>query len=107
MRESIIENYLVKFIKSYGGLCLKFSSPARRSVPDRICLLSNNAGLALSFFFVECKATGQVASPAQEREHKRLRDLGYTVFVVDSKAQVSALKHDIEGPAWYLKKSLH
>ena len=85
-RESSVENYLVKQIKLRGGTAYKFSSPARRAVPDRLIVLSY-----APIFFVECKAFGEPATPAQKREHVKLRNLNQKVFVVDSKKQIDEL----------------
>ncbi|WP_442596367.1 VRR-NUC domain-containing protein [Parapusillimonas sp. JC17] len=79
MRESQIEARLVRRIRELGGIAYKFTSPARRSVPDRLCIMPG--GLA---FFVECKRPGERPTEAQHREHDRLRALGQTVLVVDS-----------------------
>lgn len=38
MKESHIENYLVRKVKEYGGLCYKFISPGNPGVPDRIII---------------------------------------------------------------------
>ncbi|MGJ0638233.1 VRR-NUC domain-containing protein [Xenorhabdus bovienii] len=80
IRESVIENHLVKEIKKAGGIAYKFTSPGRRSVPDRICILPGGRIL-----FVECKAPGERPRPDQIREHERLRALGCEVVVLDSK----------------------
>lgn len=79
MRESEIEARLVHRVRQAGGIAYKFTSPSRRSVPDRLCVLPD--GLA---FFVECKRPGEKPTEAQAREHERLRALGQTVLVVDS-----------------------
>lgn len=84
--ESVVENYLRDRIKDLGGIAYKFTSPARRSVPDRLVLLPGGR-----IEFVECKATGEKPTPNQLNEHQRLRGFGFTVFVVDSKAQVDDL----------------
>lgn len=83
MREKDIESHLVKRVKECGGIPYKFVSPQRVGVPDRICVLPGNMIL-----FVELKAPGQKPRPEQEREHKRLRDLGCKVLVLDTKEQV-------------------
>ena len=83
MRESEVENYLVKRVKERGGVPYKFKSPARRGVPDRLCAMPG--GLTI---FVELKAPGEEPRPDQAREHQRLRDLGCKVLVLDSKLQV-------------------
>ncbi|MGJ0624123.1 VRR-NUC domain-containing protein [Xenorhabdus bovienii] len=80
IRESVIENHLVKEIKKAGGIAYKFVSPGRRAVPDRICVLPGGRIL-----FVECKAPGERPRPDQIREHERLRALGCEVVVLDSK----------------------
>lgn len=54
-------------------------------MPDRICVVPRG------IFFVECKATGKVATAAQLREHALLRELSQSVYVVDSKQAVDEL----------------
>ncbi len=88
MREKFIENQLRLAIERSGGTCEKFSSPGRTSVPDRIC--SMRAG---EVFFVECKQPGEKATPAQLRDHKRRRDRGFRVFVIDNVQQINRLVH--------------
>ncbi|WP_025120638.1 MULTISPECIES: VRR-NUC domain-containing protein [unclassified Serratia (in: enterobacteria)] len=79
-RESVIESNLVKQVKAAGGTAYKFTSPGHRSVPDRLVLLPGGRAV-----FVECKAPGEAPRPDQVREHNRLRALGFTVVVLDSK----------------------
>ncbi|MBU4684719.1 VRR-NUC domain-containing protein [Cedecea davisae] len=79
-RESLIEKHLVAEVKKAGGVAFKFVSPGRRSVPDRIVLLPGGR-----LVFVECKAPGKPPRDDQLREHERLRALGFTVVVLDSK----------------------
>ena len=79
-RESLIEKHLVTEVKKAGGVAFKFVSPGRRSVPDRIVLLPGGR-----LVFVECKAPGKPPRSDQLREHERLRALGFTVVVLDSK----------------------
>lgn len=83
MRESVIEAYLVKRVKEAGGTAYKFTSPQRRSVPDRLVLMPGGRAA-----FVECKATGEKPTEAQAREHARLWSLGFPVLVIDSKPAV-------------------
>lgn len=80
VRESIIEKHLVDEVKKIGGIAYKFVSPGRRSVPDRIVMLPGGR-----LVFVECKAPGKPPRADQLREHERLRALGFTVVVLDSK----------------------
>ncbi|ECY1035015.1 VRR-NUC domain-containing protein [Salmonella enterica] len=80
VRENLIEKHLVAEVKKAGGIAYKFVSPGRRSVPDRIVLLPGGC-----LVFVECKAPGKPPRADQRREHERLRALGFTVVVLDSK----------------------
>lgn len=83
MRESVIEKHLTDRIKDLGGLAPKFKSPQRKNVPDRIVLMPG-----ASIEFVELKATGEEPNDGQLREHERLRALGFTVLVIDSKEEI-------------------
>ena len=84
MREKVIEEYLRKKVKDVlSGIAYKFTSPGRRSVPDRVCLLPGGRVV-----FVELKAPGKKPTDGQLREHKRLRDLGFQVDVIDTKEGV-------------------
>lgn len=80
IRESAIENNLVKKVKAAGGTAYKFTSPGRKAVPDRLVLLPGGRVV-----FVECKAPGELPRADQVREHNRLRALGFKVVVLDSK----------------------
>ena len=86
MDEKTIERELVKRVKEEGGIAYKFTSPNRRSVPDRLCLLPGG-----KILFVECKAPGKKPTKLQAREHERLRAMGFEVVVVDDKKDANAL----------------
>ena len=77
--EKTIEVALVQRVKSLGGMAEKFTSPAKRSVPDRIVTLPDGR-----IIFVECKAPGKKPTPAQQKDHERRRALGCEVLVIDS-----------------------
>jgi hypothetical protein len=91
MLESKIEAHLVKRVKEIGGTAYKFTSPQRRSVPDRLVLLP--AGRS---YFVELKATGQAPTEAQAREHARFGALGFPVRVIDSIAGVETFIEEVQ-----------
>lgn len=78
MRERDVEKYLVAQVERRGGLCLKFTSPQRKNVPDRIVVMGGKVA------FVECKATGERPTAAQRREHIRIRAQNVRMWVVDS-----------------------
>ena len=77
--ERTVEAALVKRVKALGGTCEKFTSPGRRSVPDRIITLPGGRVV-----FVECKAPGKRPTAKQYLDHVRRRDLGCNVRVIDT-----------------------
>lgn len=79
MLEKQIEAKLVLRIKALGGKCEKFTSPGRRSVPDRLVTLPGG-----QMSFAECKAPGKKPTELQERDHQQRRELGCIVHVIDS-----------------------
>lgn len=83
MRESAIENYLVRKVKEHGGVAEKFKSPQKKNVPDRVC-----SWPLQKVDFVELKATGESPTDAQSRDHKRRLILGHYVWVLDCKEDV-------------------
>ena len=87
MLEKDIENALVRKVKTLGGMCEKFTSPGRRSVPDRIITLPNGR-----IVFVELKNTGKKPTALQLRDHDRRRALGCDVRVIDNMEDVNAFK---------------
>ena len=85
LRESEIERYLVEKVKSFGGVAEKFSSPARRFVPDR--LVTFPCGVIA---FIEVKALKKKPTLGQINDHKKRRAMGLLVFVVDDLKSVDA-----------------
>ena len=77
--EKEVEAALVRRVKAIGGLCEKFTSPGRRSVPDRIITMPNG-----QIIFVEVKRPGEKPTAAQLKDHERRRALGCDVRVIDS-----------------------
>lgn len=78
MTESDIERVLVERVGAAGGIAYKFTSPSRRSVPDRVVLMPGRAAQ-----FVEVKAPGAKPTKAQQREHARITAAGGVVWVID------------------------
>ena len=79
MLEKFVEAALVKRVKELGGTCEKFTSPGRRSVPDRIVTLPGGR-----IVFVEVKAPGKKPTELQDRDHARRMKLGCEVVIVSS-----------------------
>lgn len=99
--EGKIEDYLVAQCEAHGALVRKLAYIGRRGAPDRMVVwgpafLAEFTGVKVSrayslpaiVDFVELKAPGKKPDPHQEREHKRLRDLGCNVSIIDSKEAV-------------------
>ena len=80
MREKLIEEYFVREVKKVGGLALKVNSTSMKGLPDRMVLLPNGV-----LFFAEMKATGKTARALQNFIHKKLRGLGFEVYVIKKK----------------------
>jgi hypothetical protein len=76
--EKQIEAKVCDYAKECGLGVYKFTSPARAAVPDRMFIYKGRV------FFIEFKREGQKPTPAQEREHNRMRQHQINVFVVDS-----------------------
>lgn len=85
--ERDIENALVRRVKVLGGMCEKFTSPGRRSVPDRIVTLPGGR-----IVFVELKRPGAKPTDGQLRDHERRRELGCDVRVIDTLEAVDAFE---------------
>lgn len=83
MLEKFIERKLVLAVRKLGGLCPKFVSPGTAGVPDRIILLPGG-----NVAFAELKAPQGRLSPLQVQRHIQLRNLGFTVFVINDPAQI-------------------
>lgn len=77
--EKEIEAKIVLFAKAHGLIVYKFTSPSKRSVPDRIFVLPGGR-----VFWMELKRRGQKTTPAQSVEIEKLRKQGATVYVVDN-----------------------
>lgn len=86
MRESEIERRLVSAVKAARGLCLKWSSPSMRGVPDRICLLPGGRVV-----FVEVKSPTGKLSALQRVRIEQLAALGHDVRVINSEEQADAI----------------
>ena len=78
MKESDIERKIREYALKHGCRCYKLAGVNDVGKPDRILTCN---GLTI---YMEVKRPGEDASPAQLREHKRIRDAGGIVFIVDS-----------------------
>lgn len=79
MREIEIERHLKKEVEKRGAIILKFTSPGKAGVPDRIVLIKGGECI-----FVECKAPGKQLRKLQELIKRDLQKQGFAVWVIDS-----------------------
>ncbi|MDP9904733.1 VRR-NUC domain-containing protein [Arthrobacter bambusae] len=86
-RENPIERYLLSQCRANGFLCMKFVSPARGGIPDRIVVTPGAHGTV----FVEVKRPGEKPEPRQLATHAKMRRFGAEVHVVDSREAVEQL----------------
>ena len=84
--EKLIERKLVKLTAEAGGWCLKLLALHCAGLPDRICLMPGG-----KVFFVETKSTGDKPRKIQLLVHKKLRALGFKVYVIDKSEQIYKL----------------
>lgn len=75
--EAVVQTKVVTCARGLGFGAEKFSSPAKRSVPDYLF----TAGIF--HFFIEFKAPGKEATDAQTEDHNKRRGRGELVFVCD------------------------
>lgn len=86
MKEETVEDYFVKeFHKAFPDAQVH-KYEARRSEPDRICLLPKGRTV-----FVELKRPGKPLRPEQIRAFKRLHDLGFEAYEANTKEKVDII----------------
>ena len=82
--ESKVESELVKKCKLLGFKTYKITQQTH--APDRL-IITPNKGL----FFIECKATGKKPSTGQYREHRNIRKLNTSVYILDHTKDIDAI----------------
>ena len=90
MREKIVEQHLVKAVKSSGGIAPKLVSPGFNGVPDRLVLLPGG-----KIGFVEGKAPGKEPRALQGGRNGLLRRLGFKVYILDDLEQIGGILDEI------------
>lgn len=85
MLEKEIEQKLVNYIKSKGGLCLKLNSTSMVGLPDRLVILPSR------ILFVELKAPKQKPRKVQIAVMNKLKALGCEVRVIDNLEQIESI----------------
>ena len=77
MRESRIQNKVIKQYESQGWLVVKILQTTLNGWPDLQC---HKDGITL---FIEVKADGGILSPLQHHRHSQLRAAGFTVLIIN------------------------
>ena len=93
MLEKAIERRFVKELERRGAMALKFVSPGRQGVPDRIVLLPGG-----QIVFVELKAQIGRISPIQRHTIARMQELGCDVRIVFGMEQTMELVDELCPP---------
>ena len=89
MRESQIEQHLIKELKKLGIETRKVQWVGRDGAPDRLILAKGG-------IYVELKAPGKEPRENQLREHEKMRAVGIRVEVIDSLEGVDELVGEIK-----------
>jgi len=78
--EKRLERKLRKIVegKKYNGWCIKIPGVVQKGLPDRVCLFPG-----AKIVFVEVKGPGLDPSPMQRWVIRRLKKLGFPVYVLD------------------------
>ena len=84
--EKLLEKKLCDKVGKLGGWAIKFLPFLVSGLPDRICLLPGGV-----IFFAEIKTSNKEATPLQKLIHKRLRKLGFIVYVIDTSEQIKEI----------------
>ena len=90
MIEKELEHKLVKAVRGMGGICPKFTSPGFDGMPDRLMLLPHG-----KLAFVEVKRHGKLPTPLQISRHKKLRELGFKVYVLDNVDSITQIIEEV------------
>lgn len=83
MREREVESAFVRAGERRGCWILKFAILGRRGFPDRLCLAPGGR-----VAFCELKRPSGEKGPLQDWVHRKLRELGFNVAVIDHPSDV-------------------
>lgn len=82
--EKLLERKLKKEVEKLGGWCLKIAPLHINGLPDRLCLLPGEV-----LFFAEIKTTKKKTTKIQKVMHRKLKGLGFGVYVIDTSEQIT------------------
>ena len=98
--EKSIETILRQAVEAEGGLCLKWTCPGHKGVPDRMILFPYGI-----IAFVELKRPGAKvkAGGLQEWWRKKIQSFGFSCCEISDKYQAATLAKDL-GKEAYMRK---
>ena len=96
--EKSIENVLRQSVEEEGGLCLKWTCPGHRGVPDRMILFPGGI-----IAFVELKRPGAKvkAEGLQNWWRQRLQEFGFGCYEISEAEQAKALAKQMSLESFY------
>lgn len=100
--EKSIENVLRKAVEDEGGVCLKWTCPGHRGVPDRMILFPGGI-----IAFVELKRPGAKvkAGGLQEWWRQRLVESGFRCYEISTVKQIQQLVFQLSTESFALTTS--
>lgn len=84
--EKLLERKLKAKVEGVGGFCIKMVTLHIIGLPDRICLLPGGRVV-----FAEIKTTKDKPKKIQLLWHKKLREIGFRVEVIDQSHQIESI----------------
>ena len=90
MNEKRIERHLIEGVRSAGGLCLKFVSPGRAGVPDRLIIMPSGR-----IVFAELKTETGRLSKIQEHMISELEKRNADVRVLHGLQDVKEFLREV------------
>ena len=96
--EKSIENVLLQAVEDDGGLCLKWTCPGHRGVPDRMVIFPGGI-----IAFVELKRPGAKvkAGGLQNWWRRRLAEVGFPCYEISTTEQVKQLVFHLSTESFY------
>lgn len=98
--EKSIENVLRKAVEDEGGVCLKWTCPGHRGVPDRMILFPGGV-----IAFVELKRPGAKvkAGGLQEWWREKLASFGFSCYEISDAEKAKRLAHTLANTSYMMQ----
>lgn len=84
--EKVLEKKLAKRMDLIGGWAVKLWPMEYAGLPDRLCLFPEGPAV-----FAEVKTTGKKPTKIQLAVHRKLRGIGFDVWVLDSSEKIEKM----------------